>query len=300
MLVSFWSSSNKISYFVSLSIYALLLLPVELTGDGVDVTGEVLQWVNPVAAVNYFLANHLVYHNSVADFWPWLVSPVLLVGMTLGLLLRYAGSLRMETGLRRRVWARLSRTIGLSMVIGLFLVFLPMSSANATPANQAQMEDLHITIDGKFKLAKTGEIVKFNTVVANNGLQPSEPLIVTLNVVNLKDTGRSLDVEEWSPKRTQYIDSLAPDEEINLDWILTTGLHGDYMVYIVLIPQPASPEVTTYPVASSSLHLTVRPSARLNPRSVLPFALGVPVFLLAITLVVYRRRRQQIDTSDPL
>jgi hypothetical protein len=159
---------------------------------------------------------------------------------------------------------------------------------------------LHISIDSKFKSVKMGDVVEFSTVITNNGLKASEPLIVAMNVVNLQDTGRGLDVEEWSPKRTQYIDALVPDEAIHLDWIITTGLHGDYMVYVVLIPQPASAEVTTYPVASSSLHLTVAPSSRLNPRRVLPFALGVPVFLLAITFVVYRRRRQQIDMGDPL
>jgi hypothetical protein len=121
-----------------------------------------------------------------------------------------------------------------------------------------------------------------------------------VNIVNLQETGRAVDLEEWSPTRTQYIDPLAPDESINLDWILTTGLNGDYIVYVVLIPQPTSAEVTTYPVASSSLHLTVEPSPRLKPERVLPFAIGVPVILLALTFVVYRRRRQQIDVGDPL
>ncbi len=90
--------------------------------------------------------------------------------------------------------------------------------------------------------------MEFNTAITNQGVQTSAPLIVALNVVNLEETGEVVDLEEWSPQRTQYIDSLAPDESINLDWIVTTGLHGEYIVYIVLIPQPASAEVTTFPL----------------------------------------------------
>ena len=92
MLVSFWSSTNKISYFVSLSIYALLLVPVELSGDGVDITAEILQWINPVSAVNYFLSKNLLYHRTLGEYWPWLVSSVLLAVMTVALLLNFAGS----------------------------------------------------------------------------------------------------------------------------------------------------------------------------------------------------------------
>jgi hypothetical protein len=145
-----------------------------------------------------------------------------------------------------------------------------------------------------------GDVVKFNTVVTNNGLKTSPPLIAAMNVINLQKNGEGVDLEEWAPERTKFVAALKPDESFKLDWILTTGLQGDYLVYIVLIPQPESAEVTTHPVASSSLYLTVESTVRLHPRAVLPFALGVPVLLLAITFVVYRRRRQQIDVGDPL
>jgi ABC-2 type transport system permease protein len=303
MLVSFWSSSNKISYFVSLSIYALLLVPVELSGNGVDITSEFLQWINPVSAVNYFLSNHLLYHRALGEYWPWLVSSALMAGGTVILLLNFAGSrLRLEPGLRRKIRALLSHTFGLSSLLMLILASLSfsVSPAYAVQAEQGQEEDVNIAIDSKFKLVKMGQVVKFNTVITNNGLKTSASLIAAINIINLEKTGESVDLAEWAPEQAQYIDALKPDESLKLDWIVTTGLQGDYMVYVVLIPQPKSAEVTTHPIASSSLYLTVESSPRLQPRTVLPFALGVPVLLLAITFVVYRRRRQQIDVSDPL
>ena len=57
MLVSFWSNSNKTSYFVSLGIYILFLVPAQLPGTAqTGVMGQFLQWVNPIAAVNHFLS----------------------------------------------------------------------------------------------------------------------------------------------------------------------------------------------------------------------------------------------------
>ena len=301
MLVSFWSSSNKISYFVSLSIYALHMVPVEMTGDGIDVAGEILQWLNPVSAVNYFLSKHLVSARSVSDYWPWMISSFLLATLTLGLLLKFAGSrLRLEPGLRRKLRSVVRKVIGLASVFVLASVCSYASPVHALPVSQAEEPQLAISIDSKLKQVKMGEAVEFNTLVTNIGLHSSSPLIASLNVVNLDETGNQVDLEEWSPKRTYYIGSLAPDEAISLDWLITTRLDGNYMVYIILIPQPESAETTTSPVANSSLYLTVAPAARLNPRAILPFALGVPVFLLAITFVVYRRRRQQVDVGDSL
>jgi ABC-2 type transport system permease protein len=301
MLVSFWSSSNKISYFVSLSIYALLLVPVDLAGDGVDITGEFLQWINPISAVNYFLSKHLLYHRTLGEYWPWLVSSVLLPCVTVFLLLKFAQSkLRLEPGLRRKIRAALRKAIGLSMLLGLIAVSFSVLPAHAVQPDQLGDDKLEISINSKFKQVKMGEVVKFNTAITNRGVQASSPLILALNVINLNTKGEAVDLDEWSPQRTQYIGSLAPDESLKLDWVVTSVMHGDYLVYVVLIPQPTSGETTTFPVASSSLNLMVTPTARLSPGGVLPFALGVPGLLLAITFVVYRRRRQQIDMGDSL
>jgi ABC-2 type transport system permease protein len=303
MFVSFWSSSNKISYFVSLSIYALHLVPVELSGDGVDIAGEIMQWLNPVSAVNYFLSKHLIDHRSVADYWPWLISAVLLASMIIALLLRFAAlRLRLEPALGRKIRTAFWKAIGLASILVLSVGSLAVTSVHARPIGQTQEPDIAISMDSKFKLVKVGNLVKFHTVVSNHGRQTSLPLTVALNVVNLQETSEPfdpVDVDEWVSEKTKHIGSLAPDEAIELDWFVTPGWHGNYVVYVVLIPQPASADVTASAIASSSLYLTVEPSARLQPRAILPFALGVPLTLLVITFAVYRRRRQQIDMGYP-
>jgi len=292
MLISFWSGSNKVSYFISLGVYAVLLVPAELPGKSAGAAGQFMQWINPMAAVNHFLSKHLVNYRSVAEVGTFLTTSIVLAVLSFGTLLLVGSGLRLEAGRGSKVWAKLGRAIGLSVIAGLLVASLLLAS----PAYAFQGEqDLTITIDGDYKLVKTGDKVEFNTLVTNNGSQASPALIVAMNIINLDAAGDVVDPEDWSPQRTQYMQSLAPGESLNQGWIVNTILEGDYMVYMVLVPEPAAAETTSHPVASSGIHLTVAPFTRLNPGGVLPFAIGGPILLLVITYFVYRRRRQQID-----
>ena len=60
-------------------------------------------------------------------------------------------------------------------------------------------------------------------------------------------------------------------------------------------PEVSIPYATSQPMASSGIHLTVTPFTRLNPRGVLPYAIGGPVFLALGIVLIYRRRRRNID-----
>lgn len=299
MLVSFWSNSNKISYFVSLGIYILFLVPAQLPGRAqTGAAGQFLQWVNPLAATNHFLSKHLVNYRTVAEFWTWLISPIVFAALVLGLLFLYAApSLRLDAGKASRFGSRLGRALGM-LVIACLLVALGASPVVASHGMQSQEEQgMQIGIDLDYTTVKTGDKVEFNTVVTNSGTEESPPLIVAMNIINLDAQGDVVDPEDWSPQRTQYIDPLAPGQSANQAWIINTILDGDYMVYMVLIPEPDGPQATSQPVASSGIHLTVTPFTRLNPLGVLPFVIGGPLLLLLGIYLVYRFRRRQIDTG---
>jgi hypothetical protein len=228
----------------------------------------------------------------VSEIWTWLISSIALAVLSLVLLLRYAGStLRLEAGGGSKLWTKLRRAMGLSVITGLIMISLLASPAYAFQGEQS----LSISIDSDYRLLKVGDQLEFDSLITNNRPQASPPLIVAMNVINLDAMGEIVDPEDWSPQRTQYINSLAPYESADLDWIINPILEGNFMVYMTLIPQPATAETTSHPVASSGIHLTVAPFTRLNPGGVLPIAIGEPLFLLAITFFVYRRRRQQID-----
>jgi ABC-2 type transport system permease protein len=292
MLVSFWSSTNKVSYFIALGIYAALLIPAELPGKSAGAAGQFLQWINPMAAVNHFLSKHLVNYRTVAEFWTWLITSVVLAVVSMAVLMFVGAGLRLEPGRRSKLLTKLGRAFGLSVIVGLMVVSLSLAS----PAFAFQEDQsLTIAIDTESKHVKTGDSVEFSTTITNTAAESSPPLIVAMNVINLDATGDVVDPEDWSPQRTQYMDAIGPGESATQNWIINTILEGDFMVYMVLIPEPESAEATSHPVTSSGIHLTVDPFTRLNPGGVLPFAIGGPVLLLAITYFVYRRRRQQID-----
>ena len=295
MLVSFFSNSNKTSYFVSLGIYILFLVPAQLPGRAqTGATGQFLQWVNPVAAVNHFLSKHLVNYRTLAEFWTWLIAPTAFMLIVLGLLFLFAApGLRLEGGRESKIGKMLKRG---TAVVGLVLLLaFPTAVPVLARAAQKTESGLQITIDQDYVVVKTGDKVEYNTVITNIGSTASAPLIVAMNLINLDAKGDIVDPEDWSPQRTQYLEGLAPGESASLSWIINTILDGDYMVYMVLIDAPTSTETTSHPVASSGIHLTVTPFTRLNPLGVLPYAIGGPVLLGLAIFFVYRLRRKNID-----
>ena len=93
MLVSFWSNSNRSSFFVSLGIYLVILLPTTWPGRAVrGLVAKFYQRMNPLEATNEFLEKILVNNRSLAEFQSWLRSPEIFAALMIGLLLLYAGS----------------------------------------------------------------------------------------------------------------------------------------------------------------------------------------------------------------
>ena len=118
-----------------------------------------------------------------------------------------------------------------------------------------------------------------------------------MNIINLDAAGDVVDPEDWSPQRTQYIESLAAGKSVTLSWRVNAILDGDYLVYMVLLPEPSGEKATSQPTASSAIHLTVTPFTKLNPGGVLPFAIGGPAVLILGMSLLNRYRRRQIDTG---
>lgn len=301
MLVSFWSNTNKTSYFVSLGLYLLFFLPTQWPGPvQKGYVGKLVQRINPMEASNEFLAKHLVNNRTLGEFWTWLTSPVMFAIIVLGLLFLYASpGLRLEGGRTNRFWSFRRREVVVFVITCLMVslsAFPVLAHGRASMA--AEQSSLKVTIDLDYKVVKAGDPVLYNTIVANNDAEASPPMIVAMNIINIDSTGQVVDPEDWSPQRTQYIEQLGPNQSATLAWRINAILAGDYMVYMVAIPEPGSQEATSQPVASSGIHLTVTPFTRLNPGGVLPYVIGGPIIVLVGILLIYRFRRRQIDTGS--
>ena len=103
MLVSFWSTSNRTSIFISLSIYVLFLLPALLPGQAQKgLVGKFFQRSNPLAAADEFLEKVIVNNRSLHDYGSWLKGPYVFPIVVFVLLFLYAAPrLRLEAGGRR-------------------------------------------------------------------------------------------------------------------------------------------------------------------------------------------------------
>jgi ABC-2 type transport system permease protein len=312
MFVSLWCNSNKSSMFVSLGIYLIFLLPTQLPGHAQGgFMGLLFQALNPMAGSRHFLAGVLVNNRTAVEYSSFLVSSVVFFTVIFVLLFWYAGpALRLEAGRAGR-WA--SRRAAMAALIACVFGFASPSGAWAFQADQSQAAatppaaapipvaevPLQISIDRSDTVVRAGLPLLFNTVVTSRATEPSRPIIVAMNIINLNQHGEVVDPEDWSPQRTQYVEPLSPGQSTTLSWRVNAILDGDFMVYMVAIPAPGGRDATSQPVVSSGIHVTVTPYTKLNPGGVLPYAVGGPLLLGLLIVLAYRHRRRQIDTGGP-
>ena len=318
MLVSFYSNTNKTSYFVALGVYILGLVPAQLPGKAqAGFFGQWLQMINPMAATSHFLSKMLVNNRHFTEFWNWMIAPTMLALMVLFLLLWFAApDLRLESGrggfkevLRSRFRKRsrlAAATSALALAGVLFAGAASVARAQATSAapesapvaenSKITKEKLDFTIDADVKAVKVSDKIKFTSTVTNHGTGTTRPLILAMNIINLKGTGDPVDPEDWSPQRTQYIEGLGAGQTATHEWQINAILDGDFIAYMVVLPEPHG-GMTSQPMASSGIHITVAPFTKLNPSGVLPYVIATPIVLVLLMIYMFRRRRKEIDAG---
>jgi len=302
LLVSTWSNSNKTSMLICLLVWLLLLLPTQLPGEAQK--GDFGYWVqriNPMQASSEFLEKVLVNNRTVAERTPYLRSSVLAAVIVLLILFLFAAPrLRLEAGRARRMRARWGSLSGM-LLAALVLVCLGAGPAMAIGRHQVAVDKggLRIVLEEDFVEVKTGDELQFQTLIENNGQEDSPPIILALNIIKLSSEGDVVDPEDWSPERTQYVNSVSAGDALRHSWTIEAILKGDYMVYLVAIPQPAGGDSTSQPVASSGLHLTVGAFQRLNPGGVLPVVIAVPLGVTMSLLLLVRLRLRRLARDEP-
>ncbi|HVF24814.1 MAG TPA: ABC transporter permease subunit [Anaerolineales bacterium] len=113
MLVSFWSNTNKTSYIVTLSIYVMFLIPTEMPeAVQTGMISKVLEWINPLAAVNHFFSKIILNNTSFSEALVWLETPVAFAIIILGILFLYAApGLRLEVGRGSKPWLKFKQNV---------------------------------------------------------------------------------------------------------------------------------------------------------------------------------------------
>ena len=102
MLISFWTNSNRVSFFVSLGIYLIVLLPTTWPGRAVrGFVAKFFQRINPLEGTNELLEKILVNNRPFSQYAVWLRTPEVFAAVVLAILLVYAGS-RLRIDARQR------------------------------------------------------------------------------------------------------------------------------------------------------------------------------------------------------
>ena len=302
MLMSIWSGSNRTSLFASLTVYLLFLLPVQFPGSAQTGTfGKLLKKLDPLEGADHFLEKIIVNNRTAQELMPFLWGSIVFAILIFVVLFFFAAPrLQLDGGLPIKFRRNSKRGIASVLLIAFLLLGMSTSRGQALHlrSTQSNSENLQITIDKTTAATKNGDKVEFHTTVKNNASQASPPLIVAMNIINLSSTGDVVDPEDWSPERTQYLKALQAGESTSQTWVLNTILEGNYMVYVVLIPEPLDKNSTSQPVTSQGIHVTVAHFARLNPGGILPFAVGIPILLVLVLFGVLRVRRRGVDMGN--
>jgi hypothetical protein len=288
------------------------LIPTLLPGEAQKgALGYAIQQLNPMQATSSFMEKIIVNNRTLEEYGTYLVASIIAAVLTSGVLLLYAAPrLELEGGgpsigrPKRRVPRTATAVTGL--VVMAVATVAPLSSVLASGSTAptssgviAAVEPASLTIDIDMEAAvvKTGDEITFATTVTNTGDETSPEVMVAMNIINIGQ-GEPVDPEDWSPERTQEVGALEPGESAEQDWSVEAILDGDYMIYMTAIPIPESPANTSLPIASPAIHLVVDPFQSTNPGGVLPVAIGMPVLLIVLTVLLRRYWRRDRSGGD--
>jgi hypothetical protein len=312
MVISLWSNTLKVSMSATLGIFVLIFMPFALPGKAqAGPMGYLMQLMSPLMATYDFLAKILINNRALTDkshqagdllVWHHLISPIAFCVVMVTLLWVIAPGLRIEAVQRwRAMWGkkvRMAAIVAGALVLGavaLQRVAVAQEGSAGASSGSEPGDGVTIELDKTLSILSQGDSLVYNSTVTNGGGTDTPSLTVALNIINLDAAGDVVDPEDWSPQRTQYIETLKPGESKSLKWRVNGIMDGDYMVYMVVIPKPHAPDVTTKAVASHGIHLTVKPFTKLNPKGILLYVLGTPIVLVLGMVYLMRRRQKSVD-----
>jgi hypothetical protein len=177
------------------------------------------------------------------------------------------------------------------LVVALLAGSLPLSSAVAQERRAeapAAASPLTVVLDETERQVGPGQRIRFTSTVRNTSDQAVEDLVAHVAILT-SDSDVYVDPEDWSPRRTQFVDRLAPGQDTELTWTVQAVTAGPVILYVA-VTDPGSDTVAV----SGPLYMNVTGRRVVNSADALPLVTGVPAaVLLLLGLVGVRRRRRR-------
>lgn len=167
--------------------------------------------------------------------------------------------------------------------------WLPAAAAAATdrPTADTPAPDtpVSVVLDRTDAQVGPGQKIRFESEVRNAGGQPLTGLVVHLAILS-SEPDMYVDPEDWSPRRTQYVDRLEPGHTATLGWKVQAVTAGPLILYVTV----TDPRSNTIAV-SRPFYVTVSGRREVNAQNVLPLVTGVPAGVLVLLSLTGVRRR---------
>jgi hypothetical protein len=171
------------------------------------------------------------------------------------------------------------------LMLGVLGSLLILSMAYAYAENQITNQPLTLSIISEKTLSGTaGDFATVNAQISNSGLQPLNDITTYISLVD-ESNKMPVDLEDWSAEKGLFIGTIDSGQTLPLSWKIHFVKAGKYS--LIIVAEVAGHEI---PQVSSIVHFTVNPKFNLNPGQVLPVALGTPIVVLFIMLLLNYRR----------
>lgn len=152
----------------------------------------------------------------------------------------------------------------------------------------SRQDPLSASVDRTRISTELGRTFAFRSTIANHGSESADGLIAHLNIVGL--TGDVyVDPEDWSTHRTRYLSPLGAGTSKTVFWRLKAVSSGTFGVYVAVLRRSGDAHP---PIATPLVAVDVAGRTTLNAGGIVPVALGVPLVLALLTIVLRLRGRR--------
>ena len=179
-------------------------------------------------------------------------------------------------------------------------IFLLLMGGIVLPANAASTQGKVVPVVSSSPLkleilsAKTisgtaGDYVTVKAQITNMSTQQLNGLTTYLSLVDTQNK-LPVDLEDWSAEKGLFIGSIDSGQTLPLNWKIHFVKAGNYSLTVVA--DIAGKDV---PQISSLTYFDVAAKRNLNPGQVLPVALGTPIFIVFLLMLInYNRKRSSM------
>jgi hypothetical protein len=171
-------------------------------------------------------------------------------------------------------------------ILFLSMIFLAIT-ANYTSTSAAGR--ITASIDPPFIQANMGDKITYVGKITNNSDRAIDNIIAYISLANITPGKEApLDLEDWSANKAIKVDTIPSHGTYEGKWPMRLIDSGSYVAYITVVDKNDNT-----PISSALSHLEIKRVLRLNPNNVLPVAIGEPVVLgMVFMLVAFRRRKR--------